>query len=197
VNCVVLHPDAGRFSRADAARIPNDLNRFKLMASQNSGTATLFMVVINHQHFFTIKVMNKFLPVSIGILLVLSNWSILPADAGRSRPSCNSTLKSVRSSLKNIRDVQMNPLGKRGQPAGRTKSLDLIFNRPSAPLATGQELSIAARVIKNCSNVGSVSFIEYQSDYGSVYGLVKSKVIEFTCKENVLEPARWGEEICL
>lgn len=155
------------------------------------------MVVINRQHFLVVKVMNKFLPVSIGIILGLSNWSILPAIAGRSNPSCNSTLKSVRSSLKSIRDVQMNPLGKKGQPAGRTKSLDLIFNRPSAPLETAKELSIATRVIKNCSNVGSVSFIEYQSDYGSVYGLVNGEVVEFTCKENVLEPARWGEDICL
>jgi hypothetical protein len=167
------------------------------MVSKNSGITTLFMVIINHQHFLAIKVMNNFLPVSLGLFLVLSNWIILPADAGQSRPSCNSTLKSVRSSLKNIRDVQMNPLGKRGQPAGRTKSLDLIFNKPSAALETAKELSIATRVIKNCSNVGSVSFIEYQSDYGSVYGLVNGKVIEFTCKEKVLEPARWGEEICL
>jgi hypothetical protein len=167
------------------------------MVSKNSGIATLFMVIINHQHFLAIKVMNKFLPISLGLLLILSNWSILSAEAGQSRPSCNSILKSVRSSLKSIRDVQMNPLGKKGQPAGRTKSLDLIFNRPSAPLKTGRELSIATRVIKNCSNVGSVSFIEYQSDYGSVYGLVNGKVVEFTCQENVLAPARWGEDICL
>lgn len=167
-----------------------------LMVSQNSGTATLFLVVINHQHFLAVKVMNKLLPVSIGILLVLSNWSILPADAGRSRPSCNSALKFVRT-LKGIRDNQLNPLGKQGQPAGRTKSFDLVFNNFDLVLKTETHLSIATRVIKNCSQVGSVSFTGYRTDGGAIYGLKNGRIVEFICLEDQSQLPRWGEDRCL
>jgi hypothetical protein len=143
----------------------------------------------------TIKVMNKFLPVSFSLLLVLSNWSILPADAGRSRPSCNSALKFVQT-LKGIRNTKLYPLGKQGQPAGRTMSLNLVFNNDSV-LKTITHLSIATRVIKNCSQIGSVSFSGYRTDGGTEYGLKNGQIIEFICLEDQRQLPRWGEDRCL
>lgn len=148
------------------------------------------------RYFLTIKVMNKFLPVSFSLLLILSNWNILPVDAGRSRPSCNSALKSFRSSLPDVRSFQFNSLGQRGQPAGRTKSLDITFNSDVA-ISREKQLSIAAQIIKNCSQVGSVSFSVYRTDGGNLYGIINGQVIVFPCQENELQPTRWGENRCL
>jgi hypothetical protein len=164
------------------------------MVSKNSGIATLFMVIINHHHFLAIKVMHNFLPVSLGLLLVLSNWSILPADAGRSRPICSSTLKSVRSSLRGVRSFKLNPLNKQGQPAGRMKSLDIVSLDDSFEIS--KQLSIATRIIKNCSQVGLVTYSVYRTDGGSLFGLVNGQVIEFPCQEDQRQPARWGENLC-
>lgn len=147
--------------------------------------------------------MNKILPVSLGLLLVLSNWSILPADAGRfsyrdaslPRRTCSSTLKSVRSSLRGVRSFTLNSLGKQGQPAGRTKSLDIVSLDDSFEIA--KQLSIATRTIKNCPHIGLVSFGVYKTDGASLYGLVNGQVIEFPCEEDQSQPPRWGKNRCI
>jgi hypothetical protein len=144
--------------------------------------------------------MNKLLPIALGLFLVISNATVpattVPATAATSSTKCNQTLKSVKKSLSGVVDFQTSALGNQGQPRGRTKMLNISFKNGMS-LTEAVQKAIATRVIRNCTQVASVSFGIYQSDGINIYGLKNNKIIQFTCQEaGVEKKLAWGEYYC-
>jgi hypothetical protein len=57
------------------------------------------------------------------------------------------------------------------------------------------ELQMATQIIRNCPQIGSVSFIINQTDDETRYGLLNGKVQPFKCKD-IDETIQWGEYGC-
>jgi hypothetical protein len=141
--------------------------------------------------------MNKLFPVTLTLLMSISSI-VTPSIARTYRPNCNSTLQSVKNSLTGVRSFEQNNLGSRGQPRGRSQSLDITFKADAKLFPSDErQMAIASRIIKSCSKIASVTFAFYQSDGFTTYGIKNSQIIEFTCVEaGRPKKPKWGENYC-
>jgi hypothetical protein len=123
--------------------------------------------------------------------------SIVTPSIASSRPSCSNTLRSVQNSLPGIVSFKQRKIGNMGQPPGRSQALDITFKGFEEYPGESIRKSSATRVINSCNKIASVSFGVDQTDAGSVYGLKKGKVIQFTCIEaGGSQTPKWGETYC-
>jgi hypothetical protein len=148
--------------------------------------------------------MKRLLPIALTMFL-LPSIGIFPAAARSSATRCADTLKSVKSSIPGLKVFQMNsiPLDMGQPPRGRSKYLVVSVQgiKNTAPghvfmNTAAKQQAIAQRVVKNCSQVGLVSFNLYESDWVNMYGLKNGKVRPFTCKE-MGSALTWGQYGCL
>lgn len=154
--------------------------------------------------------MNKLLPVILALLMSIREYpsygigntntpSLALAWATAritSHPKCNSTLQSVKKSLTGVMSFEQNSLGDRGQPRGRSQTLDITFKDEASFPNDKIQMAIATRIIQSCSKIASVTFAFYQAD-GYTYGIKNGQIIEFTCADasRFKKPA-WGEIRC-
>jgi hypothetical protein len=153
---------------------------------------------VNGDTFLTIQRMNKLLPISLGLLLAISNGAV-PATAATPSSSCNNTLKLVKKPLSGVVTFQTRALGNQGQPRGRSKTLNITFKNDNDQVfpTESARMSITTRVIKKCPQIASVSFGIDQTDDGSTYGLKNGRIIRFACQEvGGDSKLDWGEVYC-
>jgi hypothetical protein len=148
--------------------------------------------------------MNKLFPIALALFL-LPSMATFPAAARSSKTLCANTLKSVKSAVPSVKVFQMTaiPTEMGRPPRGRSKYL-VISVQGIADKAPGhvfmntaaKQKAIAQKVVKNCSQVGLVSFNLYESDWVNMYGIKNGKVQPFTCRE-MGSTLTWGQYGCL
>jgi hypothetical protein len=145
-------------------------------------------------HIFT-KVMKRLFAVSCSSLLLFGAFSF-PATAQSSQ--CNRTLQAAKSQLTNIQKFQTTKLNSSGQPRpkGRSQELNIIVNSDKIMNNGKIQLTMTKKIVANCSQIGLVTFNQYQTDWVNMYGLLKGKVQAFSCKD-LEDRIKWGEYVCL
>jgi PBP1b-binding outer membrane lipoprotein LpoB len=155
-----------------------------------------------HKHYFTsllfvsiffATTMKRLCATFCSALLLSSGAVAVPATAKSSQ--CNRTLQTVKSQLTNVQKFQTGNLTSSGEPRpkGRSQELNIAVDSGLARNDEKVQLTIAKKVIANCSKIGLVTFT---ADGEKAYGLLNGKVQAFECK-NMEEKVKWGEYICI
>lgn len=92
-------------------------------------------------------------------------------------------------------DVTESQASKYWRNASKGIYLDLVFR--NSALEDRSILNDAKKIINQCPGVIAVRFTQYGGDGGSVYGLVRGNVREFSCPSGMgpeNRPFKWGSE---
>lgn len=151
--------------------------------------------VIELNHFASAMM---FIPhIRTCLLTIVFSGTWLLADIATAQPTakkCSAVMAQVKATLPQVKRFSVGRIETKYDgtpPQGRSQYASIIFMGERSP----NEAIMAQKIIANCRQIATVSFILDGTDDERRYGLLNGKVQPFKCKD-ITEKVRWGEFGC-